>query len=44
MRRRVLTEIVFAIEIGVPVILGDGVGDRASGALAGREEWAISIA
>jgi hypothetical protein len=44
MRRRVLTEIVLAIEIGVTVILGVVVFYMASQALAGREEWAIFIA
>ena len=44
MRRRVLTEIVFAIEIGVTVILGVVVFYMASQALAGREQWAIFIA
>ena len=39
-----LTEIVFAIEIGVTVILGVVVFYMASQALAGREEWAIFIA
>ena len=44
MRRRVLTEIIFAIEIGVTVILGVVVFYMASQAFAGREQWAIFIA
>lgn len=44
MRRRVLTELVFAIEIGITAILGLVVYYMASQALAGREQWAIFIA
>jgi len=44
MRRRVLTELVFAIEIGITVILGLVIYYMASQALAGRAEWAIFIA
>jgi ABC-type multidrug transport system fused ATPase/permease subunit len=44
MRRRVLTELVFATEIGVTIILGIVVFYMASQALAGREQWAIFIA
>jgi hypothetical protein len=44
MRRRVLTELIFAIEVGITVILGMVVWYMASQALAGREQWAIFIA
>ena len=44
MRRRVLTELVFAIEIGITVILGLVIYYMASQALAGRRAWAIFIA
>lgn len=44
MRRRVLTELVFATEIGITIILGLVVYYLASEALAGREQWAIFIA
>ena len=44
MRRRVLTELVFAIEIGVTLILGLVIYYMASEALAGREQWAIFLA
>ena len=44
MRRRVLTELIFAIEVGITVILGLVVYYMASQALAGREQWAIFIA
>ena len=44
MRRRVLTELVFAIEIGVTILLGVVIYYMASQALAGREQWAIFIA
>ena len=44
MRRRVLTELVFAIEVGITVILGLVIYYMASQALAGREQWAIFIA
>ena len=44
MRRRVLIELVYAIEIGVTVILGLVIYYMASQALAGREQWAIFIA
>jgi hypothetical protein len=44
MRRRLITELVFALEIGVTVILGLVVFYMASQALAGREQWAIFIA
>lgn len=43
MRRRVLTELVFAIEIGITVILGLVIYYLANEALAGRQEWAIFI-
>jgi hypothetical protein len=43
-RRRVLTELVFAIEIGVTVILGAVVFYMASQAFSGRAEWAIFVA
>jgi hypothetical protein len=44
MRKRVLTELVFAIEIGVTVILGLVIYYMAREALAGREQWAIFLA
>ncbi len=44
MRRRVLTELVFATEIGITIILGLVVYYLANEALAGREQWAIFIA
>ena len=44
MRRRVLTELVFATEIGVTILLGIVIYYMASQALAGREQWAIFIA
>jgi hypothetical protein len=44
MRRRVLTELVFAIEVGITIILGLVIYYMASQALAGREQWAIFIA
>lgn len=44
MRRRVITEFVFAIEIGITVIVGLVVYYLASEALAGREQWAQFIA
>jgi ABC-type multidrug transport system fused ATPase/permease subunit len=44
MRRRVLTELIFATEIGITVILGIVVFYMASQALAGKEQWAIFIA
>ena len=37
MRRRVLTELVFAMEIGVTILLGVVIYYMASQALAGRE-------
>jgi hypothetical protein len=44
MRRRVLIELVFAIEIGITIILGLVVFYMANQALAGREQWAVFIA
>jgi len=44
LRQRVLSELVFAIEIGVTIILGVVVYYMASQAFAGREQWAIFIA
>jgi hypothetical protein len=44
MRRRVVTELVFATEIGITVLLGVVVYYMASQALAGKEQWAIFIA
>jgi ABC-type multidrug transport system fused ATPase/permease subunit len=44
MRRRILTELVFASEIGITVILGLVVYYMASQALAGKEQWGIFIA
>lgn len=44
MRRRVLTEFVLAIEIGITIILGLVIYYLAREALAGREQWAMFIA
>jgi hypothetical protein len=44
LRRRVLTELVFAIEIGVTVILGVVIYYMAGQAFAGKEDWATFIA
>ena len=44
MRRRVLTELIFAIEVGITIILGLVVYYMASQALAGKEQWPIFIA
>jgi hypothetical protein len=44
MRRRVVTELVFATEIGITIILGVVIYYMASQALAGREQWAVFIA
>jgi hypothetical protein len=44
MQRRVLTELIFATEIGITIIIGLVVYYMASEALAGREQWAIFIA
>ena len=44
MRRRVLTELIFATEIGITIILGVVIYYMASQALAGKEQWAIFIA
>ena len=44
MRRRVVTELVFAIEIGITVLIGIVVFYMARQALAGKEQWAIFIA
>jgi len=44
MRRRVMTEILFAVQIGITFILAMVVYYMASEALAGRESWAIFIA
>jgi ABC-type multidrug transport system fused ATPase/permease subunit len=44
MRRRVLTELVFASEIGITILLGIVIYYMASQALAGKEQWAIFIA
>lgn len=44
MRRRVLTELVFATEIGITILLGVVIYYLANEALAGREQWAIFIA
>ena len=44
MRRRIMTELIFAIEVGITVILGVVIYYMASQALAGREQWAIFIA
>jgi hypothetical protein len=44
MRRRVLTELIFATEIGITIILGVVIYYMASQALAGSEQWAIFIA
>ena len=44
MRRRVLTELVFAIEIGITMLLGIVIYYMANEALAGRAQWALFIA
>jgi ABC-type multidrug transport system fused ATPase/permease subunit len=44
MRRRVLTELVFATEIGITILLGVVIYYMASRALAGKEQWAVFIA
>ena len=44
MRRRVMTELVFATEIGITILVGIVIYYMASQALAGREQWAIFIA
>jgi len=44
MRRRVLTELVFATEIGITILLGVVIYYMASQALDGKEQWAIFIA
>jgi hypothetical protein len=44
MRRRILTEFIFAIEIGITIIIGLVVYYLASEALAGREQWAQFVA
>jgi ABC-type multidrug transport system fused ATPase/permease subunit len=44
MRRRVVTEFIFAIEVGITIILGVVIYYMASEALAGREQWAMFIA
>jgi hypothetical protein len=44
MRRRLLTELVFATEIGITILLGAVIYYMASQALAGKEQWAIFIA
>ena len=44
MRRRVLTELVFATEIGITILLGVVIYYMANEALAGREQWALFIA
>ena len=44
MRRRVLTELVFATEIGITILLGIVIYYMASQALAGKEQWAVFIA
>jgi ABC-type multidrug transport system fused ATPase/permease subunit len=44
MRRRVLTELVFATEIGITIALGIVIYYMASQALAGKEQWAVFIA
>ena len=44
MRRRVLTELIFAIQIGITFILALVIYYMASEALAGRERWALFIA
>ena len=43
-RRRVVTELVFATEIGITILLGIVIYYMASQALAGKEQWAIFIA
>src|SRR4029079_14480857 len=44
MRRRVMTEFIYAIEVGITVILSLVIYYMASRALAGKEQWAIFIA
>ena len=44
MRRRVLTELIFAIQIGITFILAVVIYYMASEALAGRERWVLFIA
>jgi hypothetical protein len=44
MRRRVITEFVFAIQIGITFILALVIYYMASEALAGRERWVLFIA
>jgi ABC-type multidrug transport system fused ATPase/permease subunit len=44
MRRRVLTELVFATEIGITILLGIVIYYMASQALSGKEQWAVFIA
>ena len=44
MQRRVVTELIFATEIGITIIIGLVVYYMASEALAGREQWAIFVA
>src|SRR5262249_44459456 len=44
MRRRVVTELIFATEIGVTVLLGVVIYYMAHQALEGKEQWAIFIA
>jgi uncharacterized integral membrane protein len=44
MRRRVLTELVFATEIGITILLGVVIYYMASQALAGKQQWAVFIA
>ena len=44
MRRRVLTELIFAIQIGITFILAIVIYYMANEALAGRERWVIFIA
>ena len=44
MRRRVSTELIFAIEIGVTILIGIVIFYMARQALAGKEQWAIFIA
>ena len=44
MRRRVVTELIFAIQIGITFILAVVIYYMASEALAGRERWVIFIA
>ena len=44
MRRRVMTELIFAIQIGITFILAVVIYYMASEALAGRERWVLFIA